>query len=163
MADYSDSDVGVFVSLETNQGFNGTAAGDRLVSIEGLMGSPHDDWFVGNNELNSLYGRDGNDALKGGGGNDFLYGGAGGDTLDGGEGIDTVNYYDSPVAVGISLIDDVAGGGYAEGDNLDNIENVYGSSHDDRSLGRRPPQQSARHRRGRHPEGLRRQRRPGRR
>ena len=94
-ADYSDSAVGVFVSLISNRGYNGTAQGDVLVSIENLMGSPHDDWFVGNDEGNSLYGRDGDDALKGGGGNDFLYGGAGGDILDGEGGGDTVSYYNS--------------------------------------------------------------------
>jgi serralysin len=130
-ADYSDSDVGVMVSLISGRGFNGTAAGDRLVSIESLMGSRHDDWFVGNDEINSLYGREGNDVLKGGGGDDFLYGGAGGDTLDGEGGVDGVSYYDSPVGVAISLIDDMAHGGFAEGDNLDNIETVYGSEHDD--------------------------------
>jgi Ca2+-binding RTX toxin-like protein len=135
-ADYSDSNVGVFVSLVTGRGDNGTAEGDRLISIEGLMGSNHDDWLIGDDVLgNTLYGRDGDDALKGGGGDDFLYGGAGGDVLDGGEGVDLVSYYDSGVGVVISLIGDTASGGTATGDNLDNIENVYGSYHADQIRG----------------------------
>jgi Ca2+-binding RTX toxin-like protein len=134
-ADYSDSDVGVFVSLISNRGYNGTAQGDTLVSIETLMGSPFDDWFVGNDEINSLYGRDGDDALKGGGGNDYLYGGNGGDILDGEGGSDTVSYYDSPVGVTISLIADTASGGTATGDQLDNVESIIGSDHGDALTG----------------------------
>jgi Ca2+-binding RTX toxin-like protein len=132
VSDYSDSDVGVFVSLTSGQGFNGTAEGDRLFNIESLMGSRHGDWLIGNDDVNALWGFDGNDALKGGGGADFLYGGNGGDTLDGGADMDTVVYRDSPVGVFVSLIDDVARNGTAESDHLDNVESLYGSDyHDD--------------------------------
>ena len=130
-AQYSDFDVGVFVSLVTGRGFNGTAEGDTLVSIENVLGSAHADLLIGNDESNVLIGISGNDSLKGGGGDDLLAGGAGADTLDGGMGIDTADYSDLPVGVQISLIHDVAASGSAEGDKLDNIENLGGSAFDD--------------------------------
>jgi Ca2+-binding RTX toxin-like protein len=132
---YSDSDTGVLVNLESGLGFNGTAQGDVLVSVESLMGSRFADWLLGNGGDNSLWGFEGNDALKGGGGSDFLYGGIGADTLDGGEGIDTVGYHDSSEGVVISLIDDTASGGTAAGDQLDNIENIIGSPYGDQLTG----------------------------
>jgi Ca2+-binding RTX toxin-like protein len=135
MAHYYDSDVGVFVSLVTGRGFNGTAEGDTLVSIEGLDGSFYGDLLVGNDLDNALLGNGGNDALKGGGGNDFLDGASGADTVDGGEGVDTASYYNSPVGVQISLIDDIAASGEAEGDELNSIENLSGSGYDDSLFG----------------------------
>ena len=90
-ANYSDSSVGVTVSLETNQGFGGTAEGDTLNSIENLTGSSHQDFLVGNAGNNVLTGLEDNDILKGGGGNDTLYGDSGSDTLNGGAGADVLN------------------------------------------------------------------------
>lgn len=63
-------------------------ASDNLISIEGAIGSTHDDVLRGNNERNSLFGGLGDDALSGGRGNDRLAGGNGSDTLDGGAGRD---------------------------------------------------------------------------
>jgi Ca2+-binding RTX toxin-like protein len=139
-ASYSDSVEGVSVSLLSNPGFGGTAEGDILVSIENLAGSNHDDYLTGNNGSNVLTGRDGNDNLSGGGGADTLFGdsdhdtlkgGGGADTLNGGSGIDTASYYDSPAGVIISLISNIADSGDATGDELNSIENVTGSAHDD--------------------------------
>ena len=121
-ADYSDSNVGVIVSLETGQGHNGTAEGDTLIRIENLTGSLHGDTLVGNYA---------NNVLEGGGGNDILKGGGGADTLNGGSGIDSANYSGSYEAVSVSLYHDVAGGGYAEGDDLNGIENLTGSAYND--------------------------------
>ena len=139
-ANYSDSAEGIVVSLETNQGFGGTAEGDTLVSIENLTGSSHDDFLTGNAGNNVLTGLEDNDILKGGGGNDTLYGdsgndtlkgGGGNDTLNGGSGIDTASYTDSSAGVFISLYNDVAAYGDAEGDELNSIENVTGSAYAD--------------------------------
>ena len=55
------------------------AAGDFLLSIEGLLGSASDDLFIGDNNVNTLIGNGGNDTLQGGGGADRLDGGAGTD------------------------------------------------------------------------------------
>src|SRR5262245_40346234 len=137
---YSDSSEGVTVNLENGTGFGGTAEGDTLTSIENITGSSHDDFLIGNGGNNVLTGLEDNDILKGGGGNDTLYGdsgndtlkgGGGADVLNGGSGIDTADYADSSAAVFISLYNDVAAWGDAEGDELNSIENVSGSAHDD--------------------------------
>ena len=139
-ANYSDSSVGVIVSLESGTGTGGTAQGDTLVSIENLTGSAHDDFLIGNAGNNVLTGLEDNDILKGGGGNDTLYGdsgndmlkgGGGADTLNGGSGIDTAAYNESSVGVFVSLYNDVAAYGDAEGDELNSIENVTGSAYAD--------------------------------
>jgi Ca2+-binding RTX toxin-like protein len=138
---YADSTAGVTVSLASGTGFGGYAEGDTLTSIENLAGSWYDDFLIGNDGNNVLAGLGGNDVLKGGGGADTLYGdsgddtlkgGGGADTLNGGSDIDTANYFDSGAGVFVSLYNDVAAWGDAEGDELNSIENVTGSAyHDD--------------------------------
>jgi Ca2+-binding RTX toxin-like protein len=139
-ANYSDSGEGVVVSLASGLGFGGTAEGDTLNSIENLTGSAHEDWLVGNAGSNVLTGLEGNDILDGGDGDDTLYGdsgndtlkgGGGADTLNGGSGSDTATYNSSNAAVFVSLINDVAAGGHAEGDELNSIENLTGSAYGD--------------------------------
>jgi Ca2+-binding RTX toxin-like protein len=63
----------------------------------------------------------------------MLRGGAGGDNLDGRGGIDWVSYSGSPGAIMIDLsaAGGAASGGDAEGDTVNNFENVIGSDHDD--------------------------------
>jgi Ca2+-binding RTX toxin-like protein len=122
-ADYSDSSEGVFVTANSFGGFTfgsgGTAAGDRLSSIENLTGSSHRDWLRGDS---------GNNVLKGLSGDDLLIGGAGMDTLDGGDGIDAADYSASAGGVFINLTTDEANFGDATGDELDSIEDVVGSN-----------------------------------
>jgi Ca2+-binding RTX toxin-like protein len=139
-ANYSDSSEGVLVSLASGLGFGGTAEGDTLTNVENLTGSSHDDWLVGNGSSNVLTGLEGNDILDGGDGADTLYGdsgndtlkgGGGADTLNGGSGIDTANYNGSDAGVFVSLYHDTASGGDAAGDELNSIENLTGSAHDD--------------------------------
>lgn len=67
-ANYSESSMGVVVTLPSGEGsegrgYTGDAVGDRLINVEGLIGSAF------------------NDHLVGGTGNDFLYGGLGGDVF----------------------------------------------------------------------------------
>jgi Ca2+-binding RTX toxin-like protein len=126
-ASYYGSEEGVHVSLSPflligggNTG--GDAEGDTLFNIENLYGSKHDDELYGNDEANVLWGMEGND---------FINGGYGGDEIDGYEGIDTVSYAGSAEGVAVSLIDDTASGGDAQGDQLDNIEILIGSSYAD--------------------------------
>jgi Ca2+-binding RTX toxin-like protein len=85
-----------FIPAETG----GHAAGDTLVSIEGLIGSAFADTLTGNDERNELRGGDGadtlsglggTDTLRGGNGADKLYGGTQKDTLDGGFGNDLLD------------------------------------------------------------------------
>ncbi len=73
----------------------------------------------------------GTDTLNGLNGNDTLIGGAGGDILNGGEGFDTASYAGSDAGVTVNLLADTASGGHAAGDNLNDVENVSGSSFND--------------------------------
>jgi Ca2+-binding RTX toxin-like protein len=135
---YGDSAVGVIVSLETGRGLGGTAQGDILSSIENLWGSGHGDWLIGNADSNTIAGGGGTDALWGGGGDDFLGGGLGGDVLDGGAegpGGDGVAYSDSMQGVIVNLQLGTGQGGTAQDDTLIDIENVFGSWHQDHLIG----------------------------
>ncbi len=143
-ANYDDSSAGVTVSLISGTGIGGTAQGDELVSIENLSGSWHVDILVGNDSDNVISGLGGGDSLKGSGGDDTIYGGTGNDRLKGGGGEDTLNggadidtaaYNGSAAGVNVFLITDTASDGDAEGDELNSIENLIGSSHNDQLWG----------------------------
>ena len=103
-----------------------TTSGDDTVYGYGgddqIGGGDGDDTILGGSGIDHIYGEDDNDTLKGGGGADIIIGG---------DGIDTAAYGDSPAAVTVSLLSDIAGGGDATGDNLDEIENLLGSAHAD--------------------------------
>jgi Ca2+-binding RTX toxin-like protein len=159
-ASYSDSDSGVFVSLDGYEddwgnwikgpiAKGGTAEGDVFVGIENLSGSQYGDTLRGNDSFNKLTGWFGEDTLDGAGGHDILDGGDGVDTLwgkegndtlkggadpdelDGGDDNDTADYSDSFESIGVSLRTGAGSGGAAQGDHLVNIENVVGGSNDD--------------------------------
>ena len=103
---------------------NGDAAGDRLTSIENLVGSAYNDRLTGNEENNELYGWTGADELDGGGGSG-----------------DTASYAESEAGVNVNLAtgrgsDAVSGQrSEAHGDTLRNIENLTGSVHADTLTG----------------------------
>ncbi len=139
-ASYSDSQSAVRVNLKEGRGYVGDANGDKLISIENLIGSAFSDTLKGDDGDNLLFGLAGNDDLYGGSGNDTLIGGAGADYMDGGLGIDRVDYSASAAGVMVYLgYYDGHGqsGGDAEGDILLNIEDVLGSSHNDTLAGSR--------------------------
>jgi Ca2+-binding RTX toxin-like protein len=123
---YDDSSAAVIVNLSMEEGMGGTAAGDTLVSIEGVLGSAYEDLLIGTNEAETLSGAGGNDTLKGGGGSDILTGGSG---------ADTASYDGSASAVHASLLDQSGYIGDAEGDEFISIENLTGSAHDDFLVG----------------------------
>ncbi len=144
---------GVAASLATGTVSGGEAEGDRLVSIENLRGTAHNDTLTGNDGANLLAGRGGADVLIGGAGADTLDGGAGADTLDGGAGADTLDggagadtldggagadrvvYSASSAAVAVNLATGEGSGGEAEGDRLSNIEKLTGSAFADNLTG----------------------------
>jgi Ca2+-binding RTX toxin-like protein len=155
-ADYLDSATGVIVDLRP--GYDGLgymariplAPGpfpgveDRLSSIENVNGSGYNDVLHGNDVANVLIGFDGNDTLNGNGGNDTLYGlggndwmegGSGADMLYGGIGIDTASYSTSASGVWVDLTTGMGYLGDAAGDQLYDIENVYGSGFNDMLVG----------------------------
>ena len=132
---YTGSDAGVTVDLRDGTVTGGHAAGDVLAGIENIAGSGYADKLTGDNGANELAGGEGDDELRGNAGNDVLEGGAGADRLDGGAGVDTVSYRGSDAGVTVSLEDDSAGGGHAEGDATADFENVIGSAYDDVLVG----------------------------
>ena len=88
----------------------------------------------------AYFGLAGDDDIVGGDGDDILVGGEGADFLDGGAGTDTASYISSGRSVNVALGDvDNAGdpipqyvfGGDAEGDQLSDIENLFGSRYND--------------------------------
>ncbi|WP_372095064.1 hypothetical protein [Tistrella mobilis] len=126
IADYGDSAAGVAVDLQAGRGSSGDAAGDRLSSIEVVVGSGREDKLLGSANADSLYG---------GRGNDMLAGRAGSDLLDGGAGVDTASYAGSSAAVQLDLMAGRGRGGDAEGDRLVAIENLIGSAQGDMLVG----------------------------
>lgn len=146
VADYSSSDAAIIVRLWNGTGEGGTAQGDTLDSIEGVVGSGFNDTLIGRNSQNDnlyggagsdfLYGLSGDDYIEGGADDDFISGGAGADTLDGGEGFDTADYSGSAAAVTIRLWNGTGEGGDAQGDMLSGIEGIIGSALNDTLIGR---------------------------
>jgi Ca2+-binding RTX toxin-like protein len=116
----------------------GLGGEDMLLGFDGsdrLKGGGGSDTLIGGKGHDELSGDEGNDILSGGEGNDKLAGGAGADQLTGGSGSDWVQYSESDSAVTIDLSVNLASGGDAQGDTLSGIENVRGSSHDDKLSG----------------------------
>lgn len=135
-ASYVDSSAGVTISTDGSAGSGGFAQGDRLASVENIIGSRFRDIITGDGSTvaNSFEGRDGNDDLLGLGGNDILAGGLGSNLIDGGAGVDTVSYRDIAGPVSVSLQDFGSGGSAtAKGlqDSIFGIENVDGTERDD--------------------------------
>jgi Ca2+-binding RTX toxin-like protein len=125
-ASYAGSAFGVSVDLTRAVQAGGDAEGDRLVSVESLLGSRHAD---------ILSGDDGVNVIKGDAGDDVIEGRGGADILDGGAGVDTVSYASSSAGVNVNLAKKVQAGGHAEGDVLTGFENVTGSGFEDRLEG----------------------------
>ncbi|MEM7505405.1 MAG: hypothetical protein AAF415_01565 [Pseudomonadota bacterium] len=111
-ASYSDAEAGMRLDLQGLVSPIGDAVGDRLVSIENLIGSRFIDELRGDQDANELiggasgdrlYGRNGDDTLRGEDGVDKLYGNRGVDLMFGGEGNDRFIYFgydDSGVGFG---------------------------------------------------------------
>jgi Ca2+-binding RTX toxin-like protein len=125
--DYSASASGISVYLGSNgPNHGGDAEGDRLYSIENVIGSNKKDSIVGNEQANKLEGKGDDDTLVGLGGGDYL---------DGGDGKDTADYSFSPKAVYVNLSTHNGQNGDAAGDHLYNIENIVGSDFSDMLTG----------------------------
>jgi len=107
---YVTSAAGVNVNLGvTTAQAGGDAAGDTLISIENIIGTPLNDTFISSSVANKI---------------------------DGGLGIDSVSYASSTAAVVVNLgVTTAQSGGYAAGDTLVGIENIIGSSYNDTLLG----------------------------
>lgn len=73
--------AGVKVNLATGVATDGFGKQDKLISIEGVLGTDVGDSLTGSSVANLLMAEGGNDTLAGGLGNDTLLGGAGKDTF----------------------------------------------------------------------------------
>lgn len=116
---YADSSARVIVNLAAGTASGGDADGDRLASIENLIGSALADVLTGDDRDN------------------VINGGVAGDTLAGGGGTDTVDYRTSIAAVKVSLANGAARqiGGAAQSDVLSGFENIAGSAFNDTLTG----------------------------
>ncbi|MDR7037745.1 peptidoglycan/xylan/chitin deacetylase (PgdA/CDA1 family) [Methylobacterium sp. BE186] len=123
-------DTGAF-EYSLTAGLVGSAATDILVGTDG------DNTMTGAGGDDILFGGVGNDSLSGGADDDLLAGGLGNDRLDGGAGIDTATYADIKtggvtVSLALATAQNTGAGGT---DTLVNIENLTGSSGDDKLSG----------------------------
>jgi len=113
---------------EFNDTINGGAGNDTIIGAEGddkLIGGTGNDQLdggMGNDNINAM---GGDDIVKGGDGNDFITA-DGNDQIDGGQGHDVVDFRRSEKGVNADL---------TEKGNLENIEVVFGSNHDDTMTG----------------------------
>jgi hypothetical protein len=132
---------------------HGGPGNDRLEagdSTRGVFayGDDGNDKLLGNSGDDNLIGGAGNDFLQGFAGKDFLSGGDGDDRLiagpdpdmiDGGAGNDMVDFSESSAGINVDLriiLKPVAGlGGYAQGDLLNDVENIIGSKFADTLIG----------------------------
>lgn len=144
VADYSAALAPLTLDLADPTAKQGWAQGDRLETIEVVLGGAGGDFlagstlaesFFGNAGADTLLGRAGNDRLSGGDGDDRLEGGAGRDSLDGGVGFDTALYTEAGPGLIVDLEDAAAGRGEAVGDVLTGIEALSGGAFDDRLCG----------------------------
>ncbi len=137
--DFSSDTFNQVVSLAVESyssvgGLTGNMAIARGTIIENFIAGSGNDKVVGNSAANILNGGAGNDDLRGNSGNDTLIAGTGVDWLRGGSGVDTVDYSGAGAAANVYLNAGKTKG--AEGtDYLSSIENVIGTSHDDRIIG----------------------------
>ena len=89
---YENSAAGVRVAINSNSGNEGgEAEGDRLSTVENLVGSDHDDRLFGDGANNELTGGAGDDRIDAKLGDDMVEGGPGADTMDGDDGAATSN------------------------------------------------------------------------
>ena len=136
LVDFQEATGPLHVDLAVPTAAYGWAEGLILLSIEGLAGGAFADVLRGSLSANvltggdgndKLEGRDGDDLLEGGGGDDILAGGAGADRLLGGAGFDKVVYWDSPAGVLVDLLTPDRNTGFAAGDQIAEVEVVWGS------------------------------------
>ena len=150
VVDYSSARRRVIVNLTT--GFASVSGRrDTLVALESATGGRGSDLLIGDGAANLLRGGAGSDILQGlagddtmsgDAGRDRLAGQAGNDRLRGGPGADTADFssfFSANLRVGV-IVDLARGQAAGDGsDSLTAIENVVGSSFDDRLSGARSP------------------------
>jgi Ca2+-binding RTX toxin-like protein len=87
-AEFNNAEGAVTVNLATQSASDGDGGTDRLLNMEGVLGSLQNDQISGDGLANILDGNGGNDTLDGAGGDDVLKGQDGNDVLISGMGRD---------------------------------------------------------------------------
>ena len=116
---YSSASTAVHVDLSLGIATGG-AGNDKLLNINGVLGSNYADTIKGSNSTVLV---------------EFFEGGAGNDTLDGGPGLDIAGYQGSSASVTVNLNTGSASDGYGGTDKLINIEGIDGSNNSDTLTG----------------------------
>jgi Ca2+-binding RTX toxin-like protein len=131
------TDAGAFASMATMTIDASAVTAGHSLTFDGWTETTTKFVITGGAGNDSLRSSGSADTLRGGGGNDTLDGGAGNDLLDGGSGSDTATYeYSSAgVTVNLNITDAQAVGGGQGSDTLVSIENLIGSSQNDRLTG----------------------------
>lgn len=145
--------AGLGVQANTSRNWTWVSKGNGVVDVIGknLAGTNYADWLDGtySNSAVMFRGLAGDDHLQGGNYDDLLVGGRGFDQIDGGAGNDTADFGDLPYAVTVDMsrVGDngfgqlaffaygQAYGGFSEVDSLSDIENLRGTSWNDRLTG----------------------------
>ncbi|WP_116599852.1 calcium-binding protein [Primorskyibacter marinus] len=130
-------------TIDAGSGDDQITGGTGIDSIETGSGNDAAYGLDGNDRLDGergndfLQGGEGNDSLLGGDDDDILDGGTGTNLIDGGEGNDTVAFSDAEITAGVAVwLNGFSQINSAEvSTNLLNVENVWGSSFDDRLFG----------------------------
>ncbi|ODN72648.1 calcium-binding protein [Methylobrevis pamukkalensis] len=120
-------------NADVENAFGGTIIGNDADNT--LYGSAGSDSLYGNAGIDFLSAGAAYDQLYGGDNKDVLSGGTGGDYLDGGEDVDTASYSGADAGVAVNLATGLGTAGEANGDLLVDIENIFGSDHDDVFIG----------------------------
>lgn len=135
--------VAVDLAAETASGVD--IGSDRVQSIENIVGGRSDDELSGNGTDNVIQAGLGDDVVDGGGGNDTLEGGGGDDwfvategdgfdSIDGGDGADTYDASRITEDLSVDLSRGEVSGGGRQFDDLQDIENAFGGSGNDRLI-----------------------------
>jgi Ca2+-binding RTX toxin-like protein len=142
---YASATTGLILSLAWPALNTGDALGDTFSGVEKFIGSnlgntmtgdAGDNYFIGGQYIDWLYGGAGNDTLDGGSaGHNVLGGGLGADTLIGGGTDNTASYINATTAIVASLAKPSINTGEAAGDVYINIQNLEGSAFNDSLTG----------------------------
>ncbi len=112
----------------------GPMCNGRTATIVGngadVLGTPGDDVIVGTPGEDNIYAGAGNDTICGGEGYDTIRPGGGSDWADGEAGGNAIDYSDADQGVEVDL-----GSGLADGDQIQNFNEVFGSVHNDHLVG----------------------------
>jgi Ca2+-binding RTX toxin-like protein len=138
---YLNANAGIYFNFSNPNLNTGEAAGDTLISIEGVIGSNFSDTLLGGTGAEGLRGGAGDDSLFGGEGADTLWGDQGDDTLEGGAGSDFLfggaglDWASYATAIRLDLENPSVNSGASAGDVFDSVEGILGSSANDTIAG----------------------------